>query len=254
MSEIRGYRRLTLLCTLFLSAGLLVGHAARVRGQARDSAASQPQAVGTAFLNAVRAGDWKAAAAFLDIVPLDHYRLSQIDNARRMRNQPPLTVERLMSMNPKLPRAVAEYEVEQMNDHRSSNSFLEYDFGVADPDSLASLTASAVAQRWLEVHDPRWRLRQAVRRSNCGAPALDSIPAPAPNFRVLGTVVSDPVAYLVYERDDDPPFVPDEMHGFGPRILTLRRGMDGWWVLPRMDSQQGVVALSRVECVPKKPK
>ena len=252
MSARGEHRRTTFLCSLSLSAGLLLGYAPPVRCQARDSATAAAQAVGTAFLNAVRAADWKAAAAFLDIVPLDHYRLAQIDMARRMRSEPPLTVERLMSMNPKLPRAVAEYEVGQMNAHRGRTSALEYDFGISDPDSLAALPASAVAERWLEVHDPRWRLRKAVMSSNCGSAALDSMPASA--FRVLGTVVADPVAYLIYERDDDPPRMPDDLHGFGPHILTLRRGMDGWWVLPRMDVSQGFVMASRTECIVKKPK
>lgn len=252
MWETRGHRRLAILGALSLSAGLFVGHAPLAACQRPDSATAAAEAVGTAFLNAVRAADWKAAAAFLDIVPLDHYRLAQIDMARRMRRQPPMTAERLMAANPKLPRAVAEYEVEQMNAHPARNNFLEYEFGISDPDSLAALPASVVAQRWLEVHDPRWRLHMAIMRSSCGSAALDSIPAPT--FRVLGTVAADAIAYLLYERADEPPSVPDDMHGFGPQILTLRRGMDGWWVLPRMNQPQGMVAFSSVECLRKKPK
>ena len=252
MRTTREYRRLTIVGAFSLSAALLVGDAPITAGQRPDSATAAAQAVGTAFLNAVRAADWKAAAAFLDIVPLDHYRLAQIDVARRMRTQPPMTAERLMTMNPKLPRAVAEYEVAQINEHRGSANFLEYDFGISDPDSLAALPARVVAQRWLEVHDPRWRFRQAIMRSNCGSAVLDSMPAPT--FRVLGTVAADPLAYVLYARDDDPPPMPDGVHGIGPRILTLRRGMDGWWVLPRMDQLEGMVAFSRAECVPKKPK
>jgi hypothetical protein len=252
MPETRERRWMSFLCMLSVSAGLLLGEAHSALCQARDSAAAAAQAVGTAFLNAVRAADWKAAAAFLDIVPLDHYRLAEIDMMRRTRSQPPMTAERLMSENPKLPRAVAEYEVAQMNEHRGRANVLEYEFGISDPDSLAALPASIVAQRWLEVHDPRWQLRKAFERSNCGSAALDSMPGPA--FRVLGTVVADPVAYLLYERDNDPPMGPDNLHGFGPRMLTLRRGMDGWWVLPRMDPAQGFAMMSRVECATKRTK
>ena len=252
MPNAHQHRRLIHVSLLSLGAALLVGYAPRARCQTRDTATAAPQAVGTAFLNAIHAADWTAAAAFLDIVPLDHYRLAQIDMVRRMSSQPPMTVERLMSANPKLPRAVAEYEVEQMKERRGRTSALEYDFGVADPDSLAALTPSAVAQRWLEVHDPRWRLRKAIMSSNCSSAALDSLPAPA--FRVLGTIVAGPLAYLLYERDDEPPPITEDMRGFGPRILTLRRGMDGWWVLPRIDQQQGFVGLSKVECVGRKPK
>lgn len=252
MPETRERRQIAFLGSVLLCAGLVSGHARPARCQTRDSAAAAAQAVGSAFLNAIRAADWKAAAAFLDIVPLDHYRLAQIDMARRMRNQPPLTVERLMSTNPKLPRAVAEYEVERMKEGRARSSFLEYEFGINDPDSLAALSPSAVAERWLETQDPRWQLRQASLRSNCSSAGLDSLPAPV--FHVLGTIVADPVAYLIYERDDDPPLVPDDIRGMGPRILTLRRGMDGWWVLPRVTSPRGFVGMSRVECAGKKAK
>jgi len=232
-------------------AGLLAGYAPPALCQWRDSAAAAAQAVGTAYLNAIRAADWKAAAAFLDIVPLDHYRLAQIAMARRMKSQPPMTVERLMQMDPKLPRAVAEYQVQQMNEHRGRTSILEIEFGVSDPDSLAALPATIVAQRWLEVHDPRWRVRQAVARNNCGYAPVDSVPTPI--FRVLGTVVADPFAYVAYERGDDPPFVPDQLRGFGPRLLTLRRGMDGWWVIPRLDPAQSFIFMRKVECAGEKP-
>jgi len=252
MRATRGHRRFTVLGAISLTAGLFLSHAPTAACQGPDSAAvAAAEAVGMAFLNAVRAADWKAAAAFLDVVPLDHYRLAQIDMVRRIRSQPPMTVERLMAGNPKLPRAVAEYEVGQMNEHNGRTNLLEYDFGIADPDSLAGLPASVVAQRWLEVHDPRWRLRKAITRSNCGSALLDSMPAPT--FRVLGTVVADPMAYLIYERDDEPPIMPDDIHGPGPRLLMLRRGMDGWWVLPRLDQLQGMV-MSSVECLRKKPK
>lgn len=252
MPETRAHRLIAFFCGLALTAGLLVGYARSALSQSTDSSAATAQAVGTAFLNAVRAADWKSAAAFLDIVPLDHYRLAEIDMARRIRSQPPMTVERLMRMSPKMPRAVAEYQVEQMNEHRGRTSILDYEFGISDPDSLAALPATAIAQRWLEIHDPRWGFRRAVMESNCGAAALDSMPAPT--FRVLGTVVANPIAYLLYERGDDPPVVPGEIRGFGPRILTLRRGMDGWWVVPRVDQSQGMMALSSVQCLRNKPK
>src|SRR5689334_19304286 len=92
MRATRGHRRFTVLGAISLTAGLFLSHAPTAACQRPDSAAvAAAGAVGMAFLNAVRAADWKAAAAFLDVVPLDHYRLAQIDMVRRIRSQPPMT-------------------------------------------------------------------------------------------------------------------------------------------------------------------
>jgi hypothetical protein len=226
-----------------LLGGALVSTGVRMaQAQAVDSNTVAAQAVGTAFLNAVRAGDWRAAAAFLDVVPLDHFRLEQIDAARRSRMRPGITVEQLMMSDSAMPRAVAEYEVRRMREHGQNFSFLEYQFGITDPDSLAAMPASVAAEHWLEVRDPRWRMKNAYKQSNCPLALVDSLPKP--NFRVLGTVVNDATAYLLYERDDDPPMDVNQVRPGGPRMLTLRRGIDQWWVLPRESTNSGAVGVT----------
>jgi hypothetical protein len=202
--------------------------------------------MGTAFLKAVQAADWKAAAGFLDIVPLDHYRLSRIDAARRRHRVLPITVEQLMKVDSQMPRAVAEYQVQQMKEHSQDFNFLELEFGIADPDSLAAMPASVVAQHWLEVHDRRWDMRTAYKRSRCPMSLLDSLPPP--QFRILGTIVNGDIAYLLYERDDDPPPVLDEVRSVAPNILFLRRGLDSWWVLPRQNVSVNMTYAISIEC------
>lgn len=224
---------------------LLAGIANVARPQASPSDAAAAQAVGEAFLKAVQAADWKAAAGFLDVVPLDHYRLEQIDGVRRMRRGSSITVEQLMKADSLMPRAVAEYQVQRMKDHSHNFNFLEMEFGVADPDSLAAMTPSVVAEHWLEVHDRRWALRNAFKRSHCPMPPADSLP-PA-HFRILGTVVDGTAAYLLYERDDDPPIDLDQVRSVGPSMLYLRHGLDGWWVLPRLTGMSTISGIG-VEC------
>ena len=241
MRRIQRRRAQRTLCALLSGIALLATSTQRASSQAADSGQAAAQAVGTAFLNAVQVADWKAAVGFLDIVPFDHYRLAQIDNARRMRRPRSLTVEDLMRADSLMPRAVAEYQIKRMN-QQPQRSFLEYEFGIADPDSLAALPANVVAQRWLEIHDPRWRFHTAIKNGSCPASIMDSLPRP--KFHVLGTVANGNTAYLLYERDDDPVLDFDEVRSSGPRMLTLRRGIDAWWVLPRVNVSGGYASFS----------
>ena len=210
--------------------------------QGADSTISPAQSVGTAFLKAIQAGDWKAAAAFLDIVPLDHHRLRYIDMTRRTRRSSGMTVEQLMRSDSMMPRVVAEYQVQRMKIQSQNYNFLEHEFGVGDTDSLAAMPASVVAQHWLEAHDSRWAMRQAMKRNNCPSISIDSLPRPA--IRILGTVVNGPTAYMLYERDDDAPSDLNDVQSVGPRMLVLRRDIDAWWVVPRVDRNGVLMSMS----------
>jgi hypothetical protein len=74
-----------------------------------------------------------------------------------------MTVEQIMRADSTMPRAVAEYQVQRMKQQSQRYNFLEYEFGVSDPDSLAAMTPSTVAERWLQVHDRRWGFLQALK-------------------------------------------------------------------------------------------
>ncbi|HEY2853727.1 MAG TPA: hypothetical protein VGJ18_12825 [Gemmatimonadaceae bacterium] len=232
---------------LACAALLLAVEASQARAQAAESGVAAAQAVGTAFLKAIQAADWKAAAGFLDVVPLDHYRLEQIDMAKHSRRST-MTVEQIMRADSTMPRAVAEYQVQRMKQQSQRYNFLEYEFGVTDPDSLAAMSPSTVAERWLQVHDRRWGFLQALKRSHCPLSEADSL-LPKPNVRVLGTVVNGSTAYLLYERDDEPPGDPNEVRSRGPHMLTLRRDIDVWWVSPRIEMNS--VGLMGVSCTVK---
>jgi hypothetical protein len=151
------------LCAIVTGVTLLIGNSQQSASQASSKDAAAAEAAATAFLKAVQMADWKAAAGFIDIAPFDHYRLSQIDAARRMRRPSPLTVEVLMKMDSLMPRAVAEYEIKRMKERGQFHSFLEREFGVSDPDSLSAMPVSVVVAQWLEIHDPRWRFRSAIQ-------------------------------------------------------------------------------------------
>ncbi|HKN65934.1 MAG TPA: hypothetical protein VJW73_06635 [Gemmatimonadaceae bacterium] len=201
---------------------------------AQNPDAVAARVVSAAFFKAIVASDWKAAAGFLDLAALDRERQSAVEGARRQRTMPPMTVERLMRMDPEMPRAVAEYQVKRMNRSRQSRNYLQSDFGIADPDSLLALPMEVVAARWLEAHDERAMYREALRASG-SCPITPADTAPAQEYRIIGTVVDDSMAYTLF-RPGDRGMVPQVQVGlFPPRILQLRQDRGAWWVVPSPD-------------------
>jgi hypothetical protein len=219
--------------------------------QGGDAAAAQ--AVGAAFLKAEEAADWKAAAGFLDLEPLERERQMAATMARQQREAPPMTVERLMQMDPEMPRAAAEYQVKRMSVREKFPSFLEMEFGVGDPDSLLALPIEVVAQRWLEVRDERWSYRLAMRMSNCAKIMADTTGMPAPNYRVIGTVVDDTLAYMLYSSNNVNSRRPDVMHPALPEIVRLVRTRGTWWVLPTAETSGGLMSMG-MACPTVRPK
>lgn len=79
-------RRFTVLVICPMTITVVVSPA---QAQATDVAAAQ--AIGAAFLKAKEAGDWKAAAGFLDLEPLERERQMVVSMARQERATPPMT-------------------------------------------------------------------------------------------------------------------------------------------------------------------
>lgn len=235
-------------------AMLIAGTVRPAQAQANDAAAAQ--AVGAAFLKAKQVGDWKAAAGFLDLEPLERERQTAVEMARQQREMPPWTVERLMQMDPEMPRAAAEYQVKRMRaTRRSLPNMLEMQFGVGSADSLLALPMEAVAQHWLEVHDERWAYRLMMRMSNCAKAIPDTTGMPHPSYHVIGTVVDDTLAYMLFDERGIYSRAPDAMHWDSPEIIRLIRTRGTWWVLPTAESSGGLVATAS-DCsttTPKKP-
>jgi hypothetical protein len=230
------------ICTTIIAVAV---HPARA--QVTDAAAAQ--AVGAAFLRAKEAGDWKSAAGFLDLEPLARERGRAVEMARQQREMPPTTVEQLMQMDPEMPRVVAEYEVKRMNVVRNVPNFLEMQFGVGNADSLLALPMETVAQHWLEAHDERWSFRLAMRLSNCAKVVPDTAGMPHPSYHVIGTVVNDTLAYMLFDSRGMYARAADAMHWDPPEIVRLIRMRGTWWVLPTSESSGGLVGLA-MNCSP----
>jgi hypothetical protein len=149
-----------------------------------------------------------------------------------------------MRHDPEMPRAAAEYEVKRINELRQRQpNYLEQEFGVADPDSLLALPMHVVGERWLQVHDERWLYRETLRMSNCAQLASDTLGPPLPPERVVGTIVDDSLAYVLYEPQGANRET-DVMYRRPPSVLQLHRERGSWWVLVGANSSGALMGVS----------
>lgn len=142
--------------TMILAVGALLA-APRALGcqtTARDSVT----AAASAFLGALADAPWRDAATYLDLAPFEAYRRELVRSMHAPRTVPTLTVERVMTGDPDMPRAVAECQLQRMQRAMSENEdFRLREFAdVPSVDSLAARSTEEAAVRWLQAKDPRW--------------------------------------------------------------------------------------------------
>jgi hypothetical protein len=238
---------------------------------AQSSSNASPADVARDFFAAERDGRWLAAAHLLDLKSFEPQRAQSVANARRARPEFHLTVEQLLRHNPTMPRAVAEYQVQQSEIMMRDFNPLSYEYAdVPTADSLAHLPVDVAAARWLEAKDPRWLFRKSDKNglpAECeqsSGPQLKALadsqvkalnamamsvfrPPPQQIVAVAsaGTMSSgstDSVSYVLfrdrYEARHDSTAsagTPGPEIRTSPSALTLIKTSGGWRVYPALD-------------------
>lgn len=243
---------------------------ATARGQvARD----EPRAVADSFFHLLAAERYRDAAGLLDLEAFDAARHHELDLALESpRQRPHFTAAAIMRANPKMPRAVAEYQAKRINDtHYDRGPMLLRQYGVSTLDSLKSLDVADLAARWLGMRDMRTVMRQSLRRQ--GGPRCNISPDSAEMLvrlirtspaRVLGTVTDDSLAWVLFERPqllgeaaampgEHPDSVATPRAGppperdwqvLAPSILVARRIGDRWRLVPAADTWSFMASVS----------
>jgi hypothetical protein len=192
--------------TLVLALGTAAMHASAVRAQA-DTAA--PRAVADSFFRLVADERFLDAARLMDLEAFDAHRRSTLEFARRPMERRQLTAKQLMAMDPKMPRAVAEYQAKRANEQVADMSLIyRREFGVSTLDSIATLGADQLAARALAARDMRTMMRESLRSRAGGCALSDAeqreilsrmhVHVP----RIIGVVTADTIAYVLYDRFD----------------------------------------------------
>src|SRR6185436_1791228 len=77
-----------------------------------------PREAATRFVEAWNARRWSESAEVLDLDQFDRFRQDFISRARRQSEGPELTVAELLRRNPAMPRDVAAYQIQQIEQER----------------------------------------------------------------------------------------------------------------------------------------
>ena len=212
----------------------------------------KPEEVVREFFRAEDQNRWLDAARMLDLNAFERIRRTTVQGVRHMKDYPPPTVESMMRMDPKMPRAVAEYRVKEMQQQMRDFDIIAEQFArVTSVDTLAALSVEDAAARWLEAKGPEWRTElvwrhgQGLLEVNCpgladsAARAIYMANAKEPRAVIRGaTPDTGSVSYVVI--DVDYPRVTrrdsaDLWEGPLPRAVTLRRVQGVWKIEPAAD-------------------
>jgi hypothetical protein len=191
---------------------LVLSTSVRTHAQVRESAQlAAPEAAMRRFVDAMSLQRWSDAAFFIDSSTFSSWLRDQISVARRARSPRRITAADLMRADSTMPRAVAEYQARVSNDARKATApdelLLSQFANVPTVDSLARLSTTHAAARWLRAGDPRWiAQREIAGRRELGC-ELDSAAAAElyllarPDSQsVVGAIARDTLAYVVVQQ------------------------------------------------------
>ena len=193
---------------------------------------------------------WRDVAELCDPVSLRAFKqsfLSQFDTAGRIN----WTVEDLLRFSPQMPRAVAEYQLAQIERQADPAVRFARDFPLlAGIGELRDLDPADVFARWLEGKSPRGQILAAVRDgsiSEAVAEAHGSDLGRMPPYEAIGAIKDgEDVAYVIWrfgklEMSELPEDAMDELsteeREFAkvdlphPSITACRRQADSTWKL-----------------------
>ncbi len=217
-----------------------------------------PAVVVDSFVRLLKAEQYSLAATLVDPVTFAEARRRRVANARADSARPPMTAERLLSMDSSISPAMAQWMEQSLRERaakpgRLGELSMEFT-GVTSLAQLEALTEADATARWLEAHDPNRQYRLILRSLACTPPLTDSERQSAPfTLTTLGVVtVDDTLAFALVS-----------LLGFAPRTALpvvasgkpvsweLRRRRDGWRVTPDELVLSGpFLHVGRLQCQP----
>jgi len=208
----------------------------------------------------VNRADWHAVAALCDPASLIAFRRQQLERIVPTTASPALTVETFLRHQPDMPRAVAEYQVEQYrrNSAALTQRLLESMPGVASANDLRALSPAAAFAAWLEGRSPRRQIERLAADGHilAATAALLGDMSDLHHHVPLGVVFDGArVAHVAYhvegDAEDDPTdeaaewlarltveerdLARDLSGRERPQMETCRRQPDGTWRLLARD-------------------
>lgn len=190
----------------------------------------EPTAVVAELFDHLAARRWRAAASLFTAEFLEWFRS---DFSGHLMPGTLQTVEDYLERDPRMPRAVAEYYVEQANRYPAPR-LADVFAGIETEEDLERLDATERYARYLEARDPSTQIARHVRLLQQRHPEHADRLAKAVeqsdnwwNLEVLGAVVDDREAHVLVSRTPRSAMDPSPV-AVRPAVLTLRLTDDGW--------------------------
>lgn len=235
-----------------LSLALAVSGIARAQATkpARERAV---RAVVDSFYDAIRRERYDQAASYVMLEPFQQY-FAGVVRAARVPHPAGASADRLMAVDPTMPRAVAEWEADRSKRSASGQlPFLPMQFaGITTAQQVAALTPSQALVRWLQAKDPRQAERAAWTQGSCrGVKPPAGYDSLSPQQIAAVAFESDSTAYVVI-RPGGQTRAPAGPFG-SERLVALHAHGRSWRLEPRQDllTRAGVVMIGTI-CPPTK--
>ncbi|HVG45618.1 MAG TPA: hypothetical protein VM890_12845 [Longimicrobium sp.] len=183
--------------------------------------AEDPLEVARAAFAAVDARDWRALLAHVDPAALAAVKQQAISVAEGVSTRNPSTTAEIQARQPELPLAVAEWYAEQERLALAAEEPAGItSLGVTSMDELRALPDDEVFVRWLTATDVAERRRRIhAQLHGVALEEAEAFPAPPRRRRVVGCVVEDGSAHVLY-RDLD--------RGSAVQVESLASTDRGW--------------------------
>jgi hypothetical protein len=206
---------------------------------AAQAGAATPDAAARSFFAALESGRWMDAARMVHPDALTRFRedkLTSVRSALDPASRCDLTVDELLRHDPKMPRAVAEYQVQQAS--QNTRTHLRYELetaGVASLEEFERLGPEEAFARFLAANDERRQLQRALQgRADSVTGALISRMAPRTVRTLIGSVPAAQdaeTAYAVYSVSHGGGRMGLGGHG-RVSVVALRRDGAAWKLDP----------------------
>jgi hypothetical protein len=208
-----------------------------------------------AAIEIVNRSDWYAAAELCDPVSLSAFRRQMLQQFEPTAPRFEITVEQHLRHSPEMPRAVAEFYVEQHRARMDPATRLRYELpGIPDVDALRLMSAEEIFAAWLDGRSPRRQIERLVSEgqiSPASATRSHELASMVHPYVAIGIVQDgDDVAHVLYRYDvdavhssadaeewlaklpKDEQTLALELSGrLHPQVTTCRRQQDGTWRL-----------------------
>ena len=164
-----------------------------------------------------------------------------------------MTADEYMRMDPQMPRAVAEYQVEQAR--RARDEFpdrMTWEFAdVTDTTMLARLSPLELTARWLQAQDVRYQIRRAEERAPRCRQHADIVGDTATLLSgrsFYGVVETGESAYAVYSNGMRDRANPHDL-GAPPNAMELRKMRGRWLIVPNFSLVRNALGVMAM-CIP----